>query len=95
MGLNNTDIRIGEFLVENEMITEAELNDALDMQKDNPGRVIGEILVTMGLLSKEELIMALEVYMMLKDIVLDHIDEWLDQEEVDMLMERKERRKNN
>ena len=80
--------KVGEFLLENEIITEKQLNEALEMQKDNPDRLIGEILVTLGVLSKEELIMALEMYLVVTGVQPKHVDEWLDQEEIDMLMER-------
>jgi hypothetical protein len=80
--------RVGEFLVENKIISQTQLKDALDLQKDNKGRLIGEILVTLGSLSKEQLVMALELYLMETDELPTHVDEWLDQDEVDMIMER-------
>ncbi len=80
--------RIGEFLVTHKIITRAQLDDALDMQRFNRGRLIGEILVTLGVLSKEQLVMALEMYLMETDMSPSHADEWLDQEEVDMILER-------
>jgi MSHA biogenesis protein MshE len=80
--------RVGEFLVEKQIISQAQLNDALVLQKDNQGRLIGEILVTLGALTKEDLVMALEMYLMETDIQPTHVDEWLDQEEVDMIMDR-------
>ena len=86
-------MRVGEFLVNNGIITGKLLKDALDMQKDNPSRLIGEILVTMGALSKEQLIMALEMYLMETDINPGHVDEWLDQDEVDMMIEKMKKKK--
>ena len=80
--------RIGEFFVENKIITGAQLDDALDMQKHNKDRLVGEILVTQGVLTKEQCIMSLEMYLMMNDLQPAHFDEWLDQEEVDMIMER-------
>ncbi len=80
--------RVGEFLVDNKIITQAQLKEALDLQKDNIGRLIGEILVTLGYLSKEELVMALEMYIVDSDVNPSHVDEWLDQDEVDMIIER-------
>jgi hypothetical protein len=81
-------MRVGEFLVTNGIITRKLLEDALLLQKDNADRLIGEILVTMGALSKEQLVMALEMYLMETDVNPGHVDEWLDQDEVDMIMER-------
>ena len=80
--------RVGEFLVEKKIISQTQLNDALVLQKDNKGRLIGEILVTLGALSKEDLVMALEMYLMEMDVHPTHVDEWLDQDEVDLIMDK-------
>ena len=80
------EYKIGKFFVENGIINHAQLKEALDLQKDNRERLLGEILVTMGVLSKEELIMALEMYMMMTDTDNMGIDEWLDQDEVDLML---------
>ena len=80
--------RVGEFLIDNKIINQAQLKEALDLQKDNKDRLIGEILVTLGYLSKEDLIMALEMYIVDSDVNLGHVDEWLDQDEVDLIMEK-------
>jgi hypothetical protein len=81
-------MRVGEFLVNNGIITRKLLTEGLDLQKDNPDRLIGEILVTMGALSKEQLVMALEMYLVETDMNPGHVDEWLDQDEVDMMIEK-------
>lgn len=88
-----TDKMVGEFLVENSIITAAQLRDALEMQKDNPERLVGEILVTQGAISKEQLIMALEMYLLVTGMQPEHVDEWLDQDEVDMLQEKIKRKR--
>lgn len=88
MSGSEKDMKVGKFLVDNGIITEHQLGEALDMQKDNEDQVIGQILVTQGVLSKEQLIMAIEMYMISTGNALDYIDEWLDQEEVDMLLQR-------
>ena len=85
---NNQNIRVGEFLVDNKIITLEQLRDALDMQKYNPDRLIGEILVTQGVLSKENLVMALQMYLVVTEMQPEHVDEWLDQDEIDMIIER-------
>ena len=87
-GPNSRKKRVGEFLLENKIITETQLDEALVLQKDNPGRLVGEILVTLGHLSKEELVMALEMYLMETDVLPSHVDEWLDQEEVDLIIKK-------
>ncbi|HOK03323.1 MAG TPA: hypothetical protein PKX79_12330 [Spirochaetota bacterium] len=92
--LNEKDeYKIGRFFIENGIINEAQLKEALELQRDNKDRLLGEILVTMGVLSKEELIMALEMYMMMTDSEDMTIDEWLDQEEIDMVLKKLEAQK--
>ncbi len=83
-----SDLRVGEFLVESGIISEKQLNEALSLQKDNTERLIGEILVTLGVLSKEDLIMAMEMYLMTTNNQPRHVDEWLDQDEIDMLLDK-------
>ncbi len=80
--------KIGTFLIENNVIDEEQLKEALELQQDNKDRLLGEILVTMGIINKEELIMALEMFMMMSDSDEVCIDEWLDQGEIDMLLDR-------
>ncbi len=82
------EMKVGEFFVENKIITEDQLRDALEMQIDNPERLVGEILVTLGFLTKEDLIMAIEMYLVATDVQPIHVDEWLDQDEVDILMKK-------
>lgn len=81
-------MKIGEYLLEKSIITKETLEDALLLQKDNPDRVLGEILVTLGVLTKEDLIMVMEMYMVETGSDLSVADEWLDQEEIDLLMTR-------
>ena len=85
---NDFGIQAGSFLLENEIITKKQLSEALELQKDNPQRLLGEILVTLGAVSKEELIMALQMYYIATEQNPKHVDEWLDQEEIDMLLDR-------
>ena len=89
--MNNSkedEYKIGKFFIENGIINDSQLKEALDLQKDNKERLLGEILVTMGVLSKEDLIMALEMYMMMTDSDEIGIDEWLDQDEIDMVLKK-------
>ncbi len=86
--IDNNEYKIGKFFVENDIINEYQLNEALELQVDNKERLLGEILVTLGYLSKEDLIMALEMYMMMTDTDNFGIDEWLDQDEVDMILKK-------
>ena len=80
--------KLGEFLVENKIITQEQVTEALTLQKDNPERLIGHILVTMGAVTKEQLIMAFEMYLVTTGITATHADEWLDQDEIDAIVNR-------
>ena len=82
------DTRIGSFWVTNSIINREQLNEALGLQRYNKERILGEILVTQGVLTKEELIMAMEMYMMVTGVDSTHVDEWLDQDEVDLLIDK-------
>jgi hypothetical protein len=88
VGEVSKDTRIGAFLVSNGIISQEQLSEALELQKFNKDRILGEILVTQGVLTKEELIMAMEMYMMLTGVDSKHVDEWLDQDEIDLLIEK-------
>ena len=88
MATKDDEYRIGEFFIEIGIIDQSQLNEALELQKDNPDRRIGEILVTLGALTKEDLVMAIEMYMMMTDTDDIGIDEWLDQEEVDLMLKK-------
>ena len=88
MAINENEYKIGEFFIENGIVNQSQLKDALELQKDNPERRIGEILVTLGALSKEDLVMAIEMYMMMTDSDDMCIEEWLDQDEIDLMMKK-------
>lgn len=88
MAINENEYKIGEFFIENGIVNQSQLKDALELQKDNPERRIGEILVTLGALSKEDLVMAIEMYMMMTDSDDMGIEEWLDQDEIDLMMKK-------
>lgn len=46
-------MRIGEFFIENQVITEAQLDEALKLQKSCNGKRVGVVLNEMGVISKE------------------------------------------
>jgi len=83
-----THKKVGDFLIENKIITQSQLDDALLLQKDNKERLLGEILVTIGALTKEQLIMSMEMFFLVTGIVPTHANEWLDQEEIDMIQDK-------
>jgi len=86
--MREEDGKIGEFLVEHGVITQETLDEVLALQKDNPNQLIGEILVTIGAMSKENVVMAVEMFLMMTDSSVQHTHEWLDQDEVDILMNK-------
>jgi type IV pilus assembly protein PilB len=48
-------MKIGEFLIENNYVTQEEVNAALELQKRNRGQYIGEILIKMNVITEEQL----------------------------------------
>jgi hypothetical protein len=92
---NNNDLKVGEFLIKNKIITKEQLSDALIMQNDNRDRRVGEILVTLGILTKEDLTMALEMYLILTGKESNNINEWFDQDEIDIIISNINKKNNN
>lgn len=55
-------MRIGEFLIKNGVINKENLKKALDRQKNQePNKMIGEIMVELGMVSMDTLIRYLEI----------------------------------
>ena len=54
------NMKLGEYLVQNNLITSDQLNQALELQKTRPDQKIGEILVELGYLSPDNLQKAIE-----------------------------------
>lgn len=53
-------MKLGEYLIQNNLITIDQLNQALELQKKKPDQKIGEILMKLGYLSPEALQKAIE-----------------------------------
>jgi hypothetical protein len=87
---DEAEYKIGDFLVENSIINQSQLKEALELQKFNQERRLGEILVTVGHISRDELVMSLEMYMVQTDSDKVGINEWLDQEEIDIIIKKLE-----
>jgi arginine repressor len=49
-------MKIGEFFVKNNYVTQEEVNEALELQKRSRDQYIGEILVKMNVITREQLI---------------------------------------
>ncbi|MGB9808319.1 MAG: type IV-A pilus assembly ATPase PilB, partial [Thermosulfidibacteraceae bacterium] len=74
----NFKIRLGELLLKEKLITEEQLNQALEIQK-KVGKKLGDILVELGFISREKLESTLEKY----NIALQQIKEVEDIESID------------
>ncbi|MEE9604875.1 MAG: hypothetical protein V3V70_04810 [Candidatus Scalindua sp.] len=55
-------MKIGEFFVKNNYVTQEAVNEALELQKRNRGQYIGEILVKMNVITGEQLITYVSEY---------------------------------
>ena len=64
---------IGSFLVEKGLITEEQLNNALDYQKENKSKKIGEIFYEINLLGEDEVLNELATYLEVECINLDKL----------------------
>ncbi len=49
-------MRVVEYLVKNNYVTQEKLNVARELQKRNKGQYIGEILIKMNVITEEQLI---------------------------------------
>ncbi len=49
-------MKIGEFFVKNNYVTQEEVNEAIELQKRNKDQYIGEVLVKMNVITREQLI---------------------------------------
>ena len=79
-------MKIGEYLVKEGHITEYILEEALTIQRQNENMLLGEIIVKMKELSREDLEKHIEAYLiMCRESVLNETSEWLGQDEVDDL----------
>jgi hypothetical protein len=55
-------MKIGEYFVKNNYVTQEEVNEALELQKLNKDQYIGEILVKMNVITREQLIKYISEY---------------------------------
>jgi hypothetical protein len=79
-------MKVGEYLVKEGHITGYILAEALTIQRQNPNMLLGEIIVKMKELTKEDLEKYIEAYLLMcKESVLNETSEWLGQDEVDDL----------
>ncbi len=88
-------MKFGELLAEDGIISKEELNNALELQKDNPHVPIGEILLTQGVLTREQLLAYIEKMIYMTGVIPDIAIEMLDQDEIDNMMRNAEAKKEN
>ncbi len=67
-----TDIRVGNLLVAAELITQSQLQEALDDQRASCKKPLGKILVERGMVTEEQLLTALALKFRLRMVDLDH-----------------------
>lgn len=82
-------MKIGEFFVKNDYITKQALDDALELQEQNKDKRLGELLVDMGAVLKEDL--SKYVFNFMENVVdanLADAADWLDQDGVDALFDK-------
>ncbi|MBM4054023.1 MAG: hypothetical protein FJ264_04980 [Planctomycetes bacterium] len=79
-------MKIGEFLVKNNYISQETLNEALRLQKQDETLRIGELLVKMEAITKKDLLRYIDEYIRIaSDIDMGEAKDWLSQEQVDKL----------
>ncbi|OHD55195.1 MAG: hypothetical protein A2Y33_05280 [Spirochaetes bacterium GWF1_51_8] len=53
-------MKLGEYLIQEGMVTDAQINEALEKQKGSPEKKLGQMLVEMGFLTEKELVAAIK-----------------------------------
>lgn len=78
-------VKIGEYFVKNNFITRETLVKALEIQKQNKGKLIGDVLVEMGAVSKEDLKKYVNAFI---NTSIGEAKRWLKQGNVDMIVSK-------
>ncbi len=76
----------GQILVENGVLTENQVQEALKLQHDNNDRKLGEILVTLNFIKYDDIIATLKKQFKESGVTPPGIERWLDQGEVDKII---------
>ncbi|MDH4201107.1 MAG: hypothetical protein OEV66_12120 [Spirochaetia bacterium] len=79
-------MRYGEYLLDKEIIVLSQLEDALVMQMDNPILKLGEVLLSLGYITKPQLTESLKAYIKETGRNVLEISDWVTQEEADILI---------
>jgi len=78
----------GEILKEEGKITDEMIQKALELQKDNPTRKLGEILVTLNYITYDDITDTLLKQYESKGEPPQDLEEWLSQEEIDKILKK-------
>ncbi|OHB73926.1 MAG: hypothetical protein A2W17_05415 [Planctomycetes bacterium RBG_16_41_13] len=82
-------MKIGEFLVKNNYISQETLNEALRLQKHDKNLRIGELLVKMEAITKKDLLQYINEYIKVAaDIDMGEAKDWLSQDQVDNMFSK-------
>ncbi len=76
----------GEILIEKGKLTKEQVQKALTLQKDNPERKMGEILVTLNYIEYDDIIDTIKKQYKISDSTPPGIDKWLEQDEIDKII---------
>jgi hypothetical protein len=79
-------MRFGEYLLENNIININQLEDALMMQMDNSHLKLGEILLALDFMNRNQLISMLKSYINETGKEVEEINDWVTQDEADLLI---------
>ncbi|WP_347272719.1 hypothetical protein [Candidatus Kuenenia sp.] len=82
-------MKIGEFLVKNNYISQETLNEALSLQMHDKNLRIGELLVKMEAITKKDLLQYINEYIKVAaDIDMGEAKDWLNQDQVDNMFSK-------
>jgi hypothetical protein len=79
-------MKYGEYLLSKEIIELNQLEDALTMQVDNPQLKMGEVLLSLGFLNRDQLQQSLKNYIKETGKNYEELNDWVTQEEADQLI---------
>lgn len=82
-------MKIGEFLVKNNYISQETLNEALSLQMHDKNLRVGELLVKMEAITKKDLLQYINEYIKVAaDIDMGEAKDWLSQDQVDSMFSK-------
>ncbi len=76
----------GELLVEKGKLTKEQVKEALKLQKDNPERKLGEVLVTLNYIKYDDIVEILKQQYHTNGKAPVDAGEWLSQDQIDKIL---------